>query len=242
MSSPVRQTALYHKHLALQATMVESEGWLLPQSYAGADKELDTALKSVGICDSSADVKVDVRGASGEVDGFLRQVLAGGVIGRTGQVSAYPTSTGNKAIRYVCRLASDRSLIVLRPTRVSRASPLDAEIDAPKNQSVYLTNVTSALAGITVFGPAAPRVLSRLSSLDLSSDVRPSPSCTEGAVAGVQCAVVRSDAMGAGGPVDLFDLYFGRGYAEFVWDALSEAGHDLGVTPVGTAARARMER
>ncbi|MDA4123783.1 MAG: hypothetical protein OK456_11445 [Thaumarchaeota archaeon] len=243
MKPPVRLTALYHRHLALKATMVESEGWLLPESYVGPEKEIEAALKSVGLSDSCADLKIDVRGGSDEIDGFLGEILLGGAVsGRPGEVVAYPiTGKGDDSMRYACRLASDHALLVLRPKRASsRSSPLEPETDTPKNHDVYLTNATSVLAGITVFGPQAPRLLSRLSSVDLSLKVLPNPSCTEGGVAGIQCAIIRSDITVGGKRVDMFDCYFGRGYAEFLWDAMNEAGHEFNIAPVGTTARDRL--
>jgi len=233
---PNRLTALYHKHLALKGTMIESEGWILPERYAGPEKEIGAALGSVGLSDCSANVKVDVRGKSGEIDGFLGELVPGErIAGRPGQVTPYPDGGGSMG--YVCRLTDEHALLVLRPRRASpRTSPLEPEIDAPRNHRVYLTNATSVLAGITLIGPAAPHVLSKLSSVDVSLETLPDPSCTEGGVAGVQCAIIRNGISTPQRRIDSFDLYVGRGYAEYFWDALSEAGREVKIVPVGTKA------
>jgi aminomethyltransferase len=236
MRPPDRQTALYHKHLALKGTMVESEGWMLPERYAGPEKEIEAALGSVGLSDCGANVKVDVKGQRGEIDGFLSGLAPGEKIAeRPGQVTTYPDSPGS--IRYVCRLTDEHALLVLRPGRAPpRTSPLDPEIEATQDHRVYLTNATSVLAGITLIGPAAPHVLSKLSSVDVSLEALPDPGCTEGGVAGVQCAIVRNGIRARERRVDSFDLYVGRGYAEYLWDALSEAGREFRIAPVGTTA------
>jgi aminomethyltransferase len=236
MSPPNRLTALYHKHLALKGTMVESEGWMLPERYAGPEKEIDAALGSVGLSDCSAKVKIDVKGERGEIDGFLSEIIPGEKIaGRPGQVTPYPDGDG--LMGYVCRLTDQHALFVLRPRRAStRTSPLDPEIDMTQNHRVYLTNATSVLAGIALIGPAAPRVLSKLSSVDVSLEALPDPGCTEGGVAEVQCAIIRTGIRVRDRRIDSFDLYVGRGYAEYLWDALSEAGREFKIVPVGTTA------
>jgi aminomethyltransferase len=236
MNPPTRLTALYHRHLALKGVMAEYEGWLLPERYAGTEEEIGAALGSVGLSDCSASVKVDIKGEGTEIDGFLGEILDGGkTAGRPGQVTTHSTPTADPgSVRYVCRLTADHALLVLRPRRVSpRTSPLEPEVGA-HGHMVYLTDVTSALAGITLVGPEAPHVISKLSSLDVS--VLPDPGCTEGGLAGVQFALVRSDAVVRGRRVASFDLYFARGYAEYLWDALSEAGHEFGIAPLGTTA------
>jgi len=234
MRPPTRLTALYHKHLALKAAMAEYEGWLLPERYAGPEEEIDVALGSVGLSDCSATVKVDVKGDGSEIDGFLGEIMEGGKIAvRPGQVTVHPTG-GPGSVRYVCRLTADHALLVLRTRRVSpRISPLEPEVGA-HGRRVYLTDATSVLAGITLVGPEAPHVISKLSSLDVSA--LPDPGCTEGGLAGVQCALVRSGVAVRGRRVPIFDLYFARGYAEYLWDALSAAGSEFRIAPMGTSA------
>jgi aminomethyltransferase len=240
MNPPTRLTALYHKHLALKGTMVDSEGWLLPERYAGPEEEIEAALGSVGLFDCSASVKVDIKGEGGEIDGFLGEILPEEKIARRpGEVTAYPSDTGS--MRYVCRLTEEHALLVSRPRRVPRGtSPLEPEIDTTPNHRVYLTNVTSVLAGIALIGPAASHVLRKLSSVDVSLEALPDPGCTEGAVVGVQCAIVRTDLSVRERRVDSLDLYVGRGYAEYLWDAVSEAGREFRIAPVGTAACSSM--
>jgi glycine cleavage system aminomethyltransferase T len=237
MNPPTRLTALYHKHLALKAAMAEYEGWLLPERYAGPEEEIDAALGSVGLSDCSATVKVDVKGEGSEIDGFLGEILDGGKIaGRPGQVTVHPTGDPG-SVRYVCRLAVDHALLVLRARRVSpRISPLEPEVGGAHGRRVYLTDTTSALAGITLVGPEAPHVLSKLSSLDVSLSALPDPGCTEGGLAGVQCALVRSGVAIRGRRVPVFDLYFARSYAEYLWDALGVAGSEFRIAPIGTRA------
>jgi hypothetical protein len=48
--------------------------------------------------------------------------------------------------------------------------------------------------------------------------------------------VVRSDVAVRDRRMASFDLYFARGYAEYLWDALSEAGREFGIAPLGTTA------
>jgi glycine cleavage system aminomethyltransferase T len=172
MNPSARLTPLYHKHLALKAVMAEYEGWLLPERYAGPEEEIGAAFGSIGISDCSASVKVDVKGEGAEIDGFLGEILDGGkTAGRPGQVTVNPAPAGDPgSVRYACRLTADHALLVLRPRRaLPRTSPLEPEVGSKHGRRIYLTDATSALAGITLVGPEAQHVISKLSSIDISA-------------------------------------------------------------------------
>lgn len=218
--------------------MTEWDGWLLPESYRGPEEEVKAALESVGLAEESANTKIDIKG--NDIDAFIDRSL--GVKpgpGRPGQVSFRPEGAGWEGvpIRHLCRLAKDHAFLVLDGSKsLSPNSPIRVEDHGATNLSVYLTNVTSVFAGVTLAGPLSSRVLSRLTDLETSSEAPPSPVCAEGPVADIQTLLIRSGASIGERRVTFNELYFGRDYAEYFWDAMMEAGREHGVVPIGTAA------
>ena len=61
-TSPLKYTALHHKHLALGATMVDDSGWQRPERYGPAEEELKAVREGVGLCDISPVGKLDLKG------------------------------------------------------------------------------------------------------------------------------------------------------------------------------------
>ena len=56
--------------------------------------------------------------------------------------------------------------------------------------------------------------------------------CVQAPVAEVHGTLLRRDA----GGLLSFELYYGREYGEYVWDALMGAGEEYGVSPFGVEA------
>ena len=144
----------------------------------------------------------------------------------------------------MCRLAADHALAVARgvshaPTR----SPLEVSgFPMTTTDHCYLTNVTSVLAGLNVLGPAAPDFLSELAQTDLTARAPTTRNpadiswCAEAGVAGVRAVLVRSDMRARGLSLPSFDLFFGRDYAEYLWDTVLEIGASYSISPFGSAA------
>jgi len=235
---PTKLSPLHHKHVSLGAQMVSRGGWLIPEKYSDSDVELGRALSAAGLTDVSPDAKIDVKGS--QIDDFLRDLLeAEGIPSRPGVVTVRPPSNeSGLPVKYACRLTRDHALLILDgPRTLSETRPFSVD-RLRTTRRVFLTNVSSTFAGVALCGPASREIMRGLTQLDVSQEAFPSPSCSEVGLAGLHCLVIRSDAPASG--VLSFHLYFGRECAEYVWDALTLAGRTVGVTPVGTAAYARL--
>jgi sarcosine oxidase, subunit alpha len=222
-----RLSPLHYKHLALKATMREYDGWLRPQSYgAPAEVEAEKALRHVGLCDISPVQKLDIKG--GNIDVFLEGVLTAKAVPRSAsEVSASPGTSDGPA--YTCRLTKEHALMVGQPNQQQPIrSPLDAQGFAATGRC-YLTSLTSVLAGLNVVGPSSARLLSELTQLDLSSHRERAQWCAEGGFAKVRSIIVRTGSTS-------FDLFFGRDYAEYMWDELVHLGTKYSISPFGVAA------
>lgn len=105
---------------------------------------------------------------------------------------------------------------------------------------VRLLNQTIMTGSINVAGPRARDLLARLSSDRLDAESFPYPGHREITVAGVECRAVRSGFVGELS----YELHHPRSRSVLLWDALMEAGRDLGIRPHGLDAleTLRMEK
>ena len=97
---------------------------------------------------------------------------------------------------------------------------------------MHVTDVTSTLAAFSLVGPRSRELLSKLTSLNLTDRCLPDFSCAQTQLAKCHATLARLDASG----LLAYRLFVTRDYAEFVWDALMEAGHDCGLAPIGMEA------
>jgi aminomethyltransferase len=96
---------------------------------------------------------------------------------------------------------------------------------------VTLDDRSAETALIAPQGPRSPELLGRLTDLDLASlgNYRSRP----GRVAGIDCLVARTGYTGEDG----FELFCSARRAPRLWEALMEAGSDLGLRPCGLGSR-----
>ena len=224
--------------------MAELRGWMLPGFYQSAEDELNNVLRSVGVCDSSHYGKIDVKGK--EIDKFLEKNLSSGLVARKpGEVRlSSSTLEGNEngaAIIYVCRLTREHALLVTQPFQETVPVLGIGEGLLGFREGINLTNLSSTLAGFSLAGPSSENVLRKLVEVDLSSSTGAGrPFCLEAGLAKVHSIIVRSDVEFSGQGVPSFDFYCGRDNAEYIWDALMEAGHEFGIAPFGLEAHDRL--
>jgi len=236
---PARMTALHHKHLHLGAKMVEQDGWLKPEAYGKNGDEVTGVRKSAGICDISPLGKIDIKGAA--IDTFFEQAFGSASAARQpGEVRLVASGGGRDSLPglYDCRLTRDHALRVTAPL-----PQLPSVLDVPSASNpfrAYVTNVTSVLAAINLAGPRSIEILEKLTQVDLSPAAFPGHACREGGVAKVPALIVRLDMSDEGQSVPAFDLFVGRDYAEYFWEALMEAGKEFGIQPFGVKAHAAL--
>jgi len=229
-STPVAQSALHHVHLALGAAMTDSDGWPHPSRYTSADAELDGLRTAVGLCDVSPVGKLLVQGEA--VDAYLSAEfseiadLPGGRVLRQ-------QPKGAKSQATLARLAQDEVLVITGP---GQAPALAENLGEAADRCAHAVDVTSALAGIKIAGPESHRLLAAVTELDTSPQAFDDLSCAQARVAEVHGTLLRLDA----GDLLSYELYVDRSYAEYIWDALMEAGAHLDVVHFGSEALAQL--
>ena len=99
----------------------------------------------------------------------------------------------------------------------------------PDGAAVTLTDVSSEHAGIAVMGPRARDLLARVTAADLSNEGFPFGWAREIEIAGVAALAVRISYVGELG----WELYMALDAAVVLYDAVVEAGRDLGLAHGG---------
>ena len=229
-STPVALSALHQVHLALGADMADGGSWQRPSSYTSAEAEFDGLRNAVGLCDVSPAGKLLVQGE--DIDAYLGTAfseiadLPGGRVLRR-----QPKGAGSHAT--LARLAGDEVLVFTGP---GQATAFAETLGEAADRCVHAVDVTSALAGIKIAGPRSHHLLAAVTELDTSPQAFDDLSCAQARIAEVHGTLLRLDA----GDLPSYELYVDRGYAEYIWEALMEAGAHLGVVPFGSDALAQL--
>lgn len=235
---PVRYSTIQPWHEAHGAVPLLAGQWVRPDHYGDPAAEVETVRERVGIIDVSPIGKIDLRGrdvpklldlvyvnrwenlAIGKVrygvmcaeDGVI---LDDGVTGRLGE-NHYMMSTTSSGAATVWNWL-DEWLQTGHP-----------------EWDVKITAVTDGYASINVAGPRSRDLVARVTDIDLSPEAFPYMSVRTGDVAGVKdCFVWR---IGFTGELS-FEIHIPSLHGLQVWEALLEAGSDLGVGPFGIEAQ-----
>ena len=99
----------------------------------------------------------------------------------------------------------------------------------PTDGSVTFTNITKQLTTLGLWGPNAPAVLSQLTNQDLDHEGSPYGWIVDAEVAGVSCQLFRISYVGDTG----WEIYTAWENGPGLWDALMEAGAELGIRATG---------
>jgi heterotetrameric sarcosine oxidase gamma subunit len=205
---PIRQTALAAWHESAGARMAEFRGWNLPASFGDPHRERARVVESAGLCDASWIARLDLKGPG------LDTPLA--------VPHGHAWKLGRGHILVTCE-PQERAAVV-------------ASLDAPRAQTIYLTDVTSVYAQFLLAGPRSRDVLRKLTSLNVSGQRLPDLACTQTSLAHAHAIVLREDAR----DLPAFHLLVGRDYAQSVWESVLHAGHEFAIAAFGTEALAAL--
>ena len=227
IATPERRTAMYHVQLTMGAVMADADGWQLPAHYGDISREAEWLRETVGVSDVSPIGKVRVVG--GDAAQAVNILLPGAAELPPGSVSEAdsPLERGGKLL--AARLASDE-FVVLTPAGVAPLA-VDAMHSGPSN-CAYAIDVTSGMCGVAIVGPATHGLMSRITETDTSPRALPDLSCVQSRFADVQGLLLRRDVNG----IAMYQLYAGREFGEYLWQALIETAYEVRGGPAGTQA------
>jgi len=242
---PLRRTPVDLWHAAHAAVMEDFGGWLRPAWYArgGHSREACVRLEkraaraAVSLFDGSPLGKIEVRGPHAAT--FLNRMYYHSMRSlATGRVR-YGVMLNEHGIVIddgVCmRLDENRFLVSTTSgaaNRILAAFEDWLQCEWP-DLEVLVTPVTSAWGNVAVAGPHARTLVERLeTNIDLRREAFPHLTIRSGMLAGVPVRIAR---VGFTGELS-FEINVPSGYTTSLWEALLEAGRDLGVAPIGVDA------
>jgi aminomethyltransferase len=228
----MRLTAFHAIHERLGAKLVEFAGFAMPVQYAGIIEEHQAVRQRVGLFDVSHMGEFEIRGR--DALALIQKVttndaskLASGKV----QYSALCYEDGGIVDDLLVYHLGDRYMLVVNASNIekdfawisSQAASLDVQITDRSDE-------TSLLA---LQGPKSLATLQKLTQADLASMAYYTSIQAE--VAGIGMIVSRTGYTGELG----FELYFDSSIrsAERVWNAITDAGREHGLQPVGLGAR-----
>ena len=232
--TPVRRTAMHYQHAERGAVMEDRDGWQQPVRFTSVDEEFQQLQTTGGLCDISPVGKLNLQGD--ELEPFLNAAFPGLGPLSVGSVRRLNLEHNPEVGPFViARLADDEAWIL---TGINQAQSVADALGEQADQCAHVLDITSGLSGVSIAGPLAQRVLSGVSELDTDAEMFPNMTCAQTNAAEIHNMLLRLDFESLPG----YQLYFGREFGEYMWDALLEAAEEYGITPVGIEAMARLRQ
>lgn len=228
MTAPLKITALHHLTQRLGARYIEHlGGWRFPGGYAPVEAEIAAIRAGCGLADVTPHGKLHIEGeAAFEVLtaalGTAPEAIHAGTRGPAG---------------HLVRLRPDLFYLSTPPGREAQAAAqLEAAI-AQLGVFVTVTDLTHGLADLCLIGPASALVLSQLCGLDFREAAFPHLAGQHSSVAKTRQLIRRRDF----GPLPSYSLAGDPSSAAYLWEALTAAGAEHGLRPVGVQALGALE-
>ena len=194
--------------------------------------EVRNAAENAGLLDMSAFAKCRVSGPGAEA--FLDRLVANRIPSRSGPVRlvhALNTRGGVHSEFTVYREVED-SFYLVSAGAFQRLDHDWIRRHMPRDGSVRFENITNRIGVLVVAGPRSREILSRVSSASFSTPDFPWLSGREIDVGLAPCLALRVNYVGELG----WELHHPIEYQNHIFDALTEAGRDLGIGPLGIRA------
>ena len=227
----MKNTALTQKHIALGAKMVPFAGYNMPVQYTGVIDEHLAVRNGVGVFDVSHMGEFILKGDNA-LDLIQRvtsndvSVLVDGKV----QYSCLPNDKGGIVDDLlVYRIDAKTYLLVVNASNIEKDWNW---ISMHNTKGVEMIDISPKTSLFAVQGPKAIDALQKLTNIDLKNMVY--YSFAKGTFAGVDNVLISATGYtGAGG----FEIYVENEHAEKIWNAVFDAGKELGIKPIGLAAR-----
>ena len=201
--------------IGLGAQFSDIDGWKMPSVYSTVAEEQKAAERRVALLDQSNNTQIIVEGES------------------AGDVVKKATSTSSSGFQ----IRPDLFLVTAGPNAgVDLVAKLEKAIG--KGKLVTVTDSSNGNGNLRLIGPDSDDLLSRLCGLDLHDSIFPNGTAKISSVAKTRVTIVRDDING----VLSYSLIGARSLAAYLWETIMEAGADLNIRPMGSAAFGQMAR
>ncbi len=246
---PWRTTALYDRLKAQGAVFGTSFGlehalWFAPDgikpieiptfrrsnAFPHVARECREVRESVGVIELGNYAKYEVEGTGAEA--WLDELLAGRMP-EVGRLRLMPMLSPNGRLFgdfTVGRLADNKFYVI--GSGLAQQAHMRWFLQHLPQSGVRLRNRSSDLVGIGIAGPSSRELLARLTSADVSAESFKFFDFRSLEVGGVSSIVARASFTGELG----YEIYCTGDYQLALFEAIMEAGKDLGVRPFGARA------
>lgn len=208
------------------------QGWGRDQSFDAVKAEHTAVREAVGVMDMSFMASLLVQGP--DALSLLNRVSVSEMDVPVGKITYTHWCTPRGGIwtdLTVTRLAEDRFMVIGADV-IHRRMISWLERHTAEGEFVTVTDMTAARTLLTVQGPKSRELLSRLSTADLSNEAFPYMSAQEIDVYHGLVTAVRVTYLGELG----WELHIPSDFSLTVYDALLDAGQDLGLKHAGIGA------
>ena len=227
-------TGLHQRHLELGAIMEWAGAWKRAESYGDPLAEYWAVRKDVSIMDVGTLGKYRVAGP--DATEFLERLYPCHVGTIGAGKSRYAILLNEAGYLFddgmICALGPEDYYLTLTSGGADAAESWLRDWAETWRLRVHIVNQTTTLGAINVAGPASRTLLTRLSADPLDPRSFPYAQHRRIVVAGVECLALR---VGFTGELS-YELHHPRLDGVRLWNALLEAGADLGIRPHGLAA------
>ena len=228
---PVKLTPMHYKHLEAGASQMDLGEWKRPHTYTSPEAEWEAVRKRVGIIDVTTLGKLEVQGQDAPqlLDLIYTHIFSTLKVGRI----RYGVICGEDGIIVddgtVSRIAEDHYYITTTTGNISFIESWMEWWAVVNGYCAHITDVTGDFAAVNLAGPKARDVLSKLTDIDISSEVFKYMRFEQGEVAGIPSRLLRIGFVGETG----WEIHVPSSYGEYLWDTLMEAGDEFGILPFG---------
>ncbi len=227
----MKNTALTHIHVGLNAKLVPFAGYNMPVQYEGVNIEHETVRNGVGVFDVSHMGEFLLTGPKA-LD-LIQKVTSNDAstltVGRA-QYSCLPNEHGGIVDDLIVyKMKDEQYLLVVNASNIEK----DWDWIASKNDmGVEMRNLSDDYSLLAIQGPMAMEAMQPLTSIDLAAIKYYHFEVAD--FAGIEHVIISATGYtGSGG----FEIYAKNNEIEQIWNKVFEAGEAYGIKPIGLAAR-----
>lgn len=228
----MKKTALYDKHIALNAKMVPFAGYEMPVRYGSEIEEHHAVRKSVGMFDVSHMGEFLIRGPHALE--LIQKVTSNDAsrleVGKV-QYSCFPNDQGGIVDDLlVYQLKEHEYMLVVNASNIQKDWDW---ITRHNDMGAEMENISDKTSLLAVQGPKAIDVIQKLTTVDLKS--LKYYTFSKGNFGDITDGVVISATgyTGSGG----FEIYIYNEFAAQAWEAIMTAGKEFDIKPAGLGSR-----
>jgi aminomethyltransferase len=227
----MKKTALNDVHRRLGGKMVEFAGFDMPVQFEGINTEHETVRTKLGVFDVSHMGEFWVEGENAFC--LVQKISTNDVAALTDgkiQYSCFPNGNGGIVDDFLCyRFGPEKYLLVVNASNIDKDW---ANLSKLNTFDAKIKNVSDETSQLAVQGPLALKAMQKLTSENVVDMEYYTFKQIE--FAGVKDVLFSTTGYtGSGG----CEIYFPNDKAEYIFNAVMEAGEEFGIKPIGLGAR-----